>query len=859
MSCSRRQSCSWCSSRRSPPGRSPRPTTTACPSRPTLPTRSSRTRASSTSRSPSRPRTRSRTSSARPRAARSRRAISSSRRPSRSRPRRPRSRRRPATRRSGRGSRRTTASRRSGSTSRATSTSARPSRFTFDFDLPGGLPRSDSDIRVGSAFATFYAWAFGDGGDVRVVVPRRLRGRGERIADRGVRRGRRHDGRCHGHRRRRRVVFGHRRRPSGRADPATPRPAGRRAPRHPGLARGRGVAEPGPRPARGRAADPDRQDRARLAGRGRPPCREVHTPLLEGYAGFFYTDEDRIEISEDLDELTIIHEASHAWFNDRPLRRPLDRRGASPTNTRRGSSTRSRTAGWARSRSPPDARRHRLERLGATRPDRRRGDEQSRALCLRRLVGARPRAHERDRRGRDAQGPRRRPRQSHHVRRCRRAGDHRLRERLAPLPRPARGRRRFDPRGRDVPPVGRQRGRQGAARGAGLGPPGVLQPGRGRGRLAAGLRGPRSAGSLAVRAGRTWRSRTRWRCSRHARSSSSSPRTPGSRCRPRCARRTKASTAPTTRSSSSLPISSCWSRRSTRRPTPSPRTTQRSTSIGLIGSDPSAGIERGEGGVRSGRSRRSAGRDRRGRSGDRRRGRCGPDAGPGGRRRDPDRGRRRWAGGRRAAPAAGRGDRWLRLAPRASRPWRWRRLPHRRSLPRLAARARQATRNRTLHSPPRDRPNPSPRSRRTWTAKEETERESSSLMGMVRTRPSREILSGDSADVYFARAASILEREGLDPLVTMEVFTREDAILCGIDEAKNLLGHVLARCDPAEVAGRGARRRRHDRPQGGRPPDPGPLPAVRAVRDRPPRDARPVDRLGDRGQAMRRGRQRRRR
>jgi hypothetical protein len=42
---------------------------------------------------------------------------------------------------------------------------------------------------------------------------------------------------------------------------------------------------------------------------------EVHTPLLEGYAGVFYTDEDRIEISEDLDELTIVHEASHAWFN----------------------------------------------------------------------------------------------------------------------------------------------------------------------------------------------------------------------------------------------------------------------------------------------------------------------------------------------------------------------------------------------------------------------------------------------------------------------------------------------------------------------------------------------------------------
>ena len=72
-------------------------------------------------------------------------------------------------------------------------------------------------------------------------------------------------------------------------------------------------------------------------------------------------------------------------------------------------------------------------------------------------------------------------------------------------------------------------------------------------------------------------------------------------------------------------------------------------------------------------------------------------------------------------------------------------------------------------------------------------------MAVRRTRPSREILSGDSADVYFARADTILEREGLDPVVTMEVFARQDAILCGIDEAKNLIGHVLGECDPAET------------------------------------------------------------
>src|SRR6184192_1123856 len=72
-------------------------------------------------------------------------------------------------------------------------------------------------------------------------------------------------------------------------------------------------------------------------------------------------------------------------------------------------------------------------------------------------------------------------------------------------------------------------------------------------------------------------------------------------------------------------------------------------------------------------------------------------------------------------------------------------------------------------------------------------------MAIRRTKPSWEILSGDSADVYFARAERILEREGLDPVVTMEVFAREPAVLCGIDEAKNLLAHVLVDADPSET------------------------------------------------------------
>ena len=78
-------------------------------------------------------------------------------------------------------------------------------------------------------------------------------------------------------------------------------------------------------------------------------------------------------------------------------------------------------------------------------------------------------------------------------------------------------------------------------------------------------------------------------------------------------------------------------------------------------------------------------------------------------------------------------------------------------------------------------------------------------MGILRVRPSNEILSGESADVYFARAESILEREGLDPMVVMEVFSRQAGILCGIDEAKNLHGPRPRRRRPVRGRGRGAR------------------------------------------------------
>jgi len=61
----------------------------------------------------------------------------------------------------------------------------------------------------------------------------------------------------------------------------------------------------------------------------------------------------------------------------------------------------------------------------------------------------------------------------------------------------------------------------------------------------------------------------------------------------------------------------------------------------------------------------------------------------------------------------------------------------------------------------------------------------------VRRRPSRDILSGESADVYFSRAEEILSKENIDPVVVMEVFARREAVLCGIDEAKVLIAHVL--------------------------------------------------------------------
>jgi hypothetical protein len=183
------------------------------------------------------------------------------------------------------------------------------------FDLPGGAPRSTSDIRVGSAFATFVAWAFGDTGSVRVVVPAGFDAEttGSTVArstSGGV------------------TVF----RATGIAA------IGNwylvvNADRQSALTSDR-IDLSGGEHVVIRAWPEDRLWRTQVSEmltRGLPKLVEeiglawpvagdlsifeVHTPLLEGYSGQFLQGQDKIEISEDLDDLTIIHEASHAWFN----------------------------------------------------------------------------------------------------------------------------------------------------------------------------------------------------------------------------------------------------------------------------------------------------------------------------------------------------------------------------------------------------------------------------------------------------------------------------------------------------------------------------------------------------------------
>jgi len=58
-------------------------------------------------------------------------------------------------------------------------------------------------------------------------------------------------------------------------------------------------------------------------------------------------------------------------------------------------------------------------------------------------------------------------------------------------------------------------------------------------------------------------------------------------------------------------------------------------------------------------------------------------------------------------------------------------------------------------------------------------------------KPAPEVLSGDTADIYFVRTIDILRGVDLNPVATMEVFGSRAGILCGIEEGRALLAEVL--------------------------------------------------------------------
>jgi len=183
------------------------------------------------------------------------------------------------------------------------------------FDLPGGAPRSKSEVRVGPAFATFVAWAFGNSGSVRIVLPKTFDSdstgaevtkstAGQStvlsatnitdVPDWYV------------------VVNADRK--SALTSDRISLPGGEKVVIH---------AWPDDPTWKTQVSDLLSKGLPELVGEiglpwpvlGDLSIFEVHTALLEGYAGIFFEGENRIEVSEDLDDLTILHETSHAWFN----------------------------------------------------------------------------------------------------------------------------------------------------------------------------------------------------------------------------------------------------------------------------------------------------------------------------------------------------------------------------------------------------------------------------------------------------------------------------------------------------------------------------------------------------------------
>lgn len=188
--------------------------------------------------------------------------------------------------------------------------------FTLRYELTGGSPRSVSAIRVNRAFATFGVWAWGDAGrsTVEVRIPDdydvEVGGDHMRLDDAGPGQ-------------------------TLTAEPSQPRRfyAVVSADNPAAYEVNRVSVEGGIELVVRSWPDDDRwaETVTSTLRRGMPELveligldwpvtndlqvRERYTPALEGYAGVFLSDEEGIEVSEDLDSVTIMHEASHAWFN----------------------------------------------------------------------------------------------------------------------------------------------------------------------------------------------------------------------------------------------------------------------------------------------------------------------------------------------------------------------------------------------------------------------------------------------------------------------------------------------------------------------------------------------------------------
>jgi hypothetical protein len=191
------------------------------------------------------------------------------------------------------------------------------SSFTIRYDLVGGAPRSTSPIRVGAAFATFDVWAWGDPGRGRVEV---------RTPDGFLSE---FDG----------GPFQKTTTPTRQylfAEPDDParfyaivRSENRAAYTEERISFDGGVelvVQGWPEDeAWGETVGSTLRDGVPelldLIGLEWPVDHDLrvlerYTPALEGYAGVFLTREERIEVSEDLDPVVIVHEVSHAWFNE---------------------------------------------------------------------------------------------------------------------------------------------------------------------------------------------------------------------------------------------------------------------------------------------------------------------------------------------------------------------------------------------------------------------------------------------------------------------------------------------------------------------------------------------------------------